>query len=173
MKPNKIALAGAVLFAAGVALYFGLTSRTPFAQKKPAVGESAPAISLADLNGSMVTLSALKGRVVLVNFWASWCPPCTNEMPGFEKAFEQYEAKGFSVIGIALDDVKLSLVRDLRITYPIVKTNERVTRDYGDVAGVPQSFLVGRDGRIVKKINKFYPENELRADVEAALGEGR
>jgi peroxiredoxin len=166
---NKRILAVVVLLAAVLSVYLGLKARTPFAEKKPAVGEAAPAVSLADLNGAMVSLSELKGKVVLVNFWASWCPPCTDEMPGFEKVFGQYEARGFSVIGIAVDDVKLSLLRDLRITYPVVKTNDRVTRDYGDVTGVPQSFLVGRDGRIIKKINQFYPESELRTDVEAAL----
>ena len=124
------------------------------------------------MNGTMVTLSELKGKVVLVNFWASWCPPCTDEMPGFEKVFEQYEARGFSVIGVAVDEVKLSLLRDLRITYPVVRTNDRVTRDYGDVTGVPQSFLIGRN-TIIKKMNQFYPESELRADVEAALQRGQ
>jgi thiol-disulfide isomerase/thioredoxin len=117
----------------------------------------------------MVTLNEFKGKVVLVNFWASWCPPCTNEMPGFQKVFEEYETKGFSVIGVAVDDIKLQIIRELRITYPVVKTNERVTRDYGNVTSVPASFLVGKDGRIVKKINMFYPEDELRADVEMAI----
>jgi len=133
------------------------------------VGETAPAISLADLNGKMVTLNEFKGKVVLVNFWASWCPPCTNEMPGFEKVFEEYEAKGFVVIGVALDDIKLSLIRDMRITYPVVRINDRVTRDYGNVSSVPISILVNRDGRIIKKVKKFYPEATLRSDVGRAL----
>ena len=133
------------------------------------MGETAPAISLADLNGKMVTLNEFKGKVVLVNFWASWCPPCTNEMPGFEKVFEEYEAKGFVVIGVALDDIKLSLIRDMRITYPVVRINDRVTRDYGNVSSVPISILVNRDGRIIKKVKKFYPEATLRSDVGRAL----
>ena len=133
------------------------------------MGETAPAISLEDLNGKMVTLNEFKGKVVLVNFWASWCPPCTNEMPGFEKVFEEYEAKGFVVIGVALDDIKLSLIRDMRITYPVVRINDRVTRDYGNVSSVPISILVNRDGRIIKKVKKFYPEATLRSDVGRAL----
>lgn len=166
---NKTIILVMVLLAAGLGGYYGFMSRTPFAEKKPAVGEAAPAIALAGLSGKMMSLADYKGKVVLVNFWASWCPPCTNEMPGFEKVFEEFESRGFAVIGIAVDDIKLSLVRDLRITYPVVKTSERVTRDYGGVSGVPVSILIGRDGRIVKKVNQFYPENELRADVEKAL----
>lgn len=117
----------------------------------------------------MVTLNEFKGKVVLINFWASWCPPCTNEMPGFEKVFEEYGLKSFVVIGVALDDIKLSLIRDMRITYPVVKINDRVTRDYGNVSGVPVSILLNRDGRINKKVKEFYPETTLRSDVERAL----
>lgn len=159
----------AAIIALGLIVLYQVRNRIPFDEQKPAVGETAPAISLADLNGKMVTLSEFKGKVVLVNFWASWCPPCTNEMPGFEKVFEEYEAKGFAVIGVALDDIKLSLIQDMRITYPVVKINERVARDYGKVSGVPVSILIGRDGRIIKKVKEFYPEASLRSDVERAL----
>lgn len=172
MKKNRMMIAGIALVIALSASYYLVKNRTPFAEKKPSVGDLAPAISLSDMNGNMVTLAQLKGKVVLVNFWASWCPPCTNEMPGFQKVFEAYEAKGFSVVGVALDDVKLTIIRDMRITYPVVKTNERVSREYGDVSGVPQSFLVSKDGRIIKKVNQFYPEQELRSDVEKALKGG-
>jgi peroxiredoxin len=167
MKKTFIVIA--VIAIAGLAVFYQMKNRTPFDEQKPAVGDAAPAISLADLNGKMVTLNDLKGKVVLVNFWASWCPPCTNEMPGFEKVFGEYESKGFAVIGVALDDIKLSLIQDMRITYTVVKTNERVTRDYGSVSGVPISILVGRDGRIIRKVKEFYPEASLRSDVERAL----
>ena len=169
MKSNKTIILVIALVVLGVGGYFGFVSRTPFPEKKPAVGEAAPAIALADPSGKMVTLADYRGKVVLVNFWASWCPPCTNEMPGFEKAFENFESRGFVVIGIAIDDVKMSLIRDLRITYPVAKASDRVTKDYGGVSGVPQSFLIGRDGRIVKKLSQYYSEDELRADVEAVL----
>ena len=167
MKKTLIVIA--LVIAAGFVVLYQVRNRTPFDEQQPAVGETAPAISLADLNGKMITLNEFKGKVVLVNFWASWCPPCTNEMPGFEKVFEDYEAKGFAVIGVALDDIKLSLIQDMRITYPVVKTNERVTRDYGNVSSVPVSILLGRDGRIIKKVKEFYPETTLRSDVERAL----
>lgn len=160
-----------VIVVIGIGGWWYLGNRTPYAQQRPAIGEFAPQITLADMNGAMVKLADYKGKVVLVNFWASWCPPCTNEMPGFEKMFEAFESKGFAVIGISLDDIKPPMVRDLRITYPLVKINERVSREYGDVTSVPQSFLVGADGAIIKKVNQFYPENELKADIEQALAQ--
>jgi len=167
MKKTLVIIA--VVIAIGLVVFYQMKNRIPFDEQQPAVGSTAPAISLADLNGTMVTLSEFKGKVVLINFWASWCPPCTNEMPGFEKVFEEYEAKGFVVIGVALDDIKLSLIREMRITYPVVRINDRVTRDYGNVSSVPVSILLGRDGRIVRKVKEFYPETTLRSDVERAL----
>lgn len=162
-----------ILLSAGLLVFFYIKNRVPFAEQKPAVNDTAPAISLADLSGNMVSLSDFEGRVILVNFWASWCPPCKAEMPIFQKAFDIYGDKGFAVIGIAVDDVPPALVRDMGIAYPIVKTNKRVTKDYGDITDVPVSFLIGRDGRIVKKVRKVYPESALRSDIEDALGIGK
>lgn len=158
-----------VFLSAGLLIFFYIKNRVPFAEQMPAVNDAAPAISLADLSGNMVSLSDFEGRVVLVNFWASWCPPCKDEMKWFQKIYMDYENKGFAVIGIAVDDVSPSLIREMGITYPVVKTNKRVTKDYGEVADVPVSFLVGRDGRIIKKVRKVYPESALRSDIEDAL----
>jgi peroxiredoxin len=144
-------------------------SRVPFEQRKPAVGEKAPAVSLADLSGNMVSLSDYDGQVVLVNFWASWCPPCKSNMRGFQNVYEQYQEKGFTVIGISLDDIAPDLLMDMGIMYPVVKTNKRVSESYGSVADVPVSFLIGKDRKIVKKVKKGYPEKRLRDDVEKAL----
>jgi hypothetical protein len=75
MSRNKRIIAVAAAAAVALVLYFGIKTRTPFADKRPAVGETAPAVSLADMNGTMITLAGFKGRVVLVNFWASGVPP--------------------------------------------------------------------------------------------------
>lgn len=118
----------------------------------------------------MVALSDFRGKVVLVNFWASWCPPCKAEMPGFQKVFLDLEEKGFIVLAIALDDIPLSLVRELGVSFPVMKINDRVKREYGEVSDVPQSFLIDREGKIIRKVWKVYSENDLRSDVERALG---
>ena len=170
MKSTHITLAVfALVLIAGVSTYLFVRNRTPFEEQKPAIGETAPAISLADLSGTMLRLADFRGRVVLVNFWASWCPPCKDEMPGFQKVFLAFEDKGFSVVGVAINDVPPSEVKALGILFPIVIANERVKRDYGDIAHPPVSFLIGRDGRIINKVKGIYSEDRLRSDVERAL----
>jgi thiol-disulfide isomerase/thioredoxin len=117
----------------------------------------------------MVNLSHYNGQVVLVNFWASWCPSCKTNMNGFQKVYYDYHDKGFVVIGIALDDISPSLISEIGITYPVVKTNKRVTESYGNIADVPVSFLIGGDGKIIKKVKKSYSEGSLRSDLQNAL----
>ena len=153
------------------ALLFSLVacSSEPFDNQKPAVGETAPLISVADLSGKMLRLADYRGRVVLLNFWASWCPPCKDEMPGFQKVYLQYEEKGFTVIGVAINDVTPADIKALGLLFPVVAASERVRRDYGDIAHPPVSFLLGRDGRIIKKVKGVYSEDELRKDVQLAL----
>lgn len=156
-------------FTIALFLFFSSCSREPFEQQKPAVGDSAPPISVADLSGKMLRLADFRGKVVLVNFWASWCPPCKDEMPGFQKVWLAYEEKGFAVIGVAINDVTISDVKAMGILFPMVVANDRVKRDYGDIAHPPVSFLVGRDGKIIKKVKGVYSEDELRKDVDQAL----
>ena len=153
------------------ALLFSLAacSSESFNKQKPAVGESAPLISVADLSGKMLRLADYRGKVVLVNFWASWCPPCKDEMPGFQNVYLQYENNGFAVIGVAINDITPADVRSLNVLFPMVRANERVQRDYGDITNPPVSFLIGKDGRIIKKVKGVYSEDELRKDVQQAL----
>jgi cytochrome c biogenesis protein CcmG, thiol:disulfide interchange protein DsbE len=144
-------------------------SREPFERQKPAVGETAPVISVSDLSGKMLRLADYRGKVVLVNFWASWCPPCKDEMPWFQKVYLENEDKGFVVIGVAINEITAADVKALGLLFPVVTANERVKHDYGDIANPPVSFLVGRDGRIIKKVKGVYSEDELRKDVQQAL----
>jgi len=152
-----------------LAVLGGACSRQSFDQQKPAVGEAAPSISVADLSGRMLRLADHRGRVVLLNFWASWCPPCKDEMPGFQKVWLEHEDKGFTVIAVAINDVTPADVKALGLLFPVVVANDRVKRDYGDIASPPVSFLIGRDGRIIKKVKNVSAENELRKDVQQAL----
>lgn len=171
MKPmNRILLsilAVTVVLAGGGAYY--LATRVPFDQQKPAVGDIAPEISLADLSGRMLTLSDLRGRVVLLNFWASWCPPCTAELRDFQTMLLRHEEKDFAVIAIATDDISPDVVHEMGLTFPIAKQNERVARAYGDISHVPVSFLIDRAGIIVKKTNQVYAGKDLAADLEQLI----
>ncbi len=172
LKPGKTQWITVILLliAAGMGYYF-YKHRVPFDEQKPAVGEAAPQLSLADLSGSMVRLADYRGKVLLINFWASWCPPCKDEMPGFQNVFLAFENKGFAVIGVAINDIDQSITKELHILFPVVAANDRVKRDYGDIAHPPVSFLVGKDGRIVRKVKGNYSEAELKRDVERLLSQ--
>lgn len=128
----------------------------------------APDFALADVDGNLVRSSSFNGQVVLVNFWATWCPPCLAEIPNLQALHGAYQAKGFQVIGIAIDSggaksVK-AFVRKMGMSYPVLMGNDKVARDYGGIVGVPTTFLVDRSGAIVRK---FLGEQERRVFEEA------
>jgi len=154
---------------AALVLAVAACDRGSFEKQKPAVGEAAPVMSVADLSGKMLRLADYRGKVVLLNFWASWCPPCKDEMPGFQKVYLEFESRGFAVIGAAINEITLADVRSLNVLFPMVRANDRVLREYGDIAHPPVSFLIGKDGRIIRKIKGVYSEDELRKDVLQAL----
>ncbi|MBI5634543.1 MAG: TlpA family protein disulfide reductase [Nitrospirae bacterium] len=167
MKDRRIYYLSVV--AAMLLVFLMLENKNAFSGTSLLVNDVAPDFSLKDLQGEKVSLSDLKGKVVLINFWASWCPQCRNEIPGFQKMYEAHRDKGFSIIGIALDDVTPSSVKQLKLTYPIVRTNDKLVKDYGGIKAIPTSFLVGRNGRIIKKIKGEYLEDILKTDLENAL----
>jgi len=107
--------------------------------------------SLKDKDGVVYKLSGQKGKWVLVNFWAPWCPPCLEEMPGFNAL--QTEHKDLLVIGVAVMYSKkqevLDIVREKALSYPIVLGNEDIASDFGEMKGMPTSFLYGPTGKLV------------------------
>ena len=157
----------------GLYLYPVIKGRIAFANGRPAVNETAPDFTLTDLNGKRVTLSDFRGKVVLLNFWASWCPPCRMEIPGFQRFYEGYKNKGFVIIGLSLDDTGpstvSSFVKKMGITYPIVMADSKVVRDYGNISAIPTSFLIDKNGRIVKKTMGMLLEGTLKGEVDSAL----
>ncbi len=169
MKLKKSAMWLVVIFAAGIFFFPAIKNRIAFAWGNPDINGIAPAFSLEGLNGKNVRLSDFRGKVVLVNFWASWCPPCKAEIPGFEKVYKAYRNKGFTIIGIATDNVPPSFIKQMGITYPLAMADDKVVSDYGNISGIPTSFLIGREGRIIKKVFGTYPERELKSDLTSAL----
>ena len=103
------------------------------------------------LKHERVTLSAYRGKVVLVNFWATWCASCLTEMPAFDSWQKEYGKRGFQVIGISMDDgvpEVATLVSRLKLRYPVVMGDERLGVAYGGVLGLPVTFLIDRKGTI-------------------------
>jgi thiol-disulfide isomerase/thioredoxin len=111
----------------------------------------APAISLTDIQGKRLDLADYKGKVVVLNFWATWCGPCRIEIPGLMEMQNKYAKQGFSVIGISMDDEPGPVVqfyREFKMNYPVAVGNQRIGELYGGIFGLPTTFLIGRDGRI-------------------------
>lgn len=114
--------------------------------------KAAPDFSLKDADGRPVRLSDYKGKIVLLNFWATWCGPCKIEIPWFIEFERKYKDRGFAVIGVAMDDegwdVVKPFVSDLAVNYRIVQGNDVMAQLYGGVQALPTTFLVDRQGKI-------------------------
>lgn len=114
----------------------------------------APDFSLPQITGGTLTLSSYRGKVVLLDFWATWCDPCREEIPHFVELQKQYGYRGLQIIGVSMDDGP-EPVRDFykhfQMNYPVVMGNAKIGELYGGVLGLPIAILVGRDGRIYTK----------------------
>ena len=112
----------------------------------------------------------MKGKVVLVNFWATWCPPCKYEIPTFIKLQNKYRNDGFEIIGVSIDQGNnkqiLSFINDYKINYLVARQNKSTFNTFGEMVAVPTSFLINQEGKIEKKYSGIYPqfsfENEIR-----------
>ena len=114
----------------------------------------APEFSLTDLNGQQLRLSSYKGKVVLLDFWATWCVPCRAEIPEFIALKNKYGAQGFEVIGISMDDGPdpvRAFYKELKMNYPVVMGDAKTGELYGGILGLPVCFIIDRNGRIVRK----------------------
>src|SRR5271169_5887997 len=132
----------------------------------------APDFSLESLDGGTMRLSDLRGKAVLLNFWATWCGPCKIEMPWFVDLQNQYGSQGLQIVGVAMDDASKEdigkFAKDMGVNYPILIGKESVGDQYGGVPALPESFLISRDGRIVDKIIGL----RGKADIEEAVKKG-
>lgn len=107
----------------------------------------------------MVNSSELKGKVLLVNFWATWCDPCRKEIPSLINLQDKYKDQGFSVIGISMDEggrkVVSKFIKKLEVNYPVFIGNAKMGRSFGGVMGIPVSFLVDREGNLVERLDGY------------------
>ena len=136
-------------------------------------GDTAPDFTLQALDGKTMRLSDFRGQAVLLNFWATWCGPCKIEMPWFVELQNQYGPQGFQIVGVAMDDASKEdigkFAKDMGVNYPILIGKESIGDEYGGVPGLPESFLIGRDGKIVDKIVGLHGKAEIEDAVKKAL----
>lgn len=117
----------------------------------PVLG-AAPAWSLVDLEGKPVGADALKGKVVVVDFWATWCGPCVKEIPGYVTLQQKYADRGLVIVGISVDHKGEEVVRPFAqrysVSYPLALATPEVVTAFGDIEAIPTTFLIDREGRL-------------------------
>jgi thiol-disulfide isomerase/thioredoxin len=126
--------------------------------------------TLKDQNGAAVKLADYKGKVLLLNFWGTWCGPCKMEIPGFIELQDQYRDKGFVILGVAVEDTPEDVkayASEAKINYPLAMVQGDLEDTYGPIYGLPMSFLIARDGSICKKhlgpVSKEAAEQEIKS----------
>jgi len=165
-----------VLAAAALTFSSGCSS-SPAARaavKPEAKRNNAPDFALKDSMGRTVKLSDYKGKIVLLNFWATWCGPCKIEIPWFVEFEKQYKDKGFAVLGVAMDeegwDIVKPYVEKHQINYRMVVGTDAVAQMYGGVDSLPTSFLVDRAGRIAATHVGLVSRRDYQKDLDELLG---
>jgi thiol-disulfide isomerase/thioredoxin len=132
----------------------------------------APPFLVNDLDGNFISTAGWRGKVVLLNFWATWCPPCRDEIPEFIDLANRYK-DGLIIVGVSMDDAPPSEVKkfasDAGINYPIVMASREMVREYGGVPALPTAFVVDPEGRVVQKHVGLFPSYVYETEVRALL----
>ena len=132
----------------------------------------APEFSLPDMSGQQLKLSNYRGKVVLLDFWATWCEPCREEIPHFIRLQNELGDRGFQVIGVSMDDSPepvRDFYRQFKMNYPVVMGNANIGELYGGILGLPIAFVIGRDGRIYSKHIGAADTSLLDREIESQL----
>jgi peroxiredoxin len=140
------------LFVASPERLFAAASR-PGGSPAPAVGKAAPDFTLKDLQGNSVTLSALRGKVVFLNFWATWCPPCREEMPAMQRLQEVFGKKNFTILAVNVEDDMAAVKKFLSqrpLAFPVLLDPDAEAQDLYKVYRFPETFLIDRQGNVVQ-----------------------
>ena len=153
---------------------FGLANRSPATGRsgETRVGKPAPQFSMPLLGGGEFRMEDRRGSPVIINFWASWCPPCRQESPGFERVWQRYQEQGIQLVGVDIQDTEedaLAYVREFGLSFPNGRdVDGKITVEYG-VIGLPVTFFISADGVVEGRWVGALPEDRLEGWAEALI----
>lgn len=154
-------------------LLFAITLLLAAATIQAQVGEQAPAFSLKDKDGKVFSAESMKGKIIVLNFWATWCPPCRAEIPAFKSVYEKYKGKGVEIVGVSLDHKGWDVIRPFldqhKINYPVVLGGADIAKAYGNVRSIPTTFIIDRKGKVIDSHVGAMSEEQLVKSFEKLL----
>lgn len=159
---------------AGLALLCGIASSQATEAICSADAKTANlAFTLKDIQGRPVNLSDYRGKVVLLDFWATWCPPCRKEIPGFIELYDRYRSRGFVVVGVSMDESTSDIKRfakRFKMNYPILvgAGSGSLEQAFGELP-LPTAFVIARDGRICAKHDGLTPKEQFQREIDSLL----
>jgi thiol-disulfide isomerase/thioredoxin len=138
------------------------------------IGSHLPVFELEDLHGQELSSADLRGKVVLIDFWATWCQPCKKEMPGYQKLLDQYGSRGFVVVGFKFDTMAdtedpLKFARRIGVRYPLAVAPDELKQRFGGIEGLPTTMLYDREGILRKKVIGFEYTEAFESAVKPLL----
>src|SRR5271168_3857695 len=187
---KKVTVILVIVVAIVIGTYFADKATRISAKNRPAGAapaaeadnKPAPDLTLKDIDGKDVSLAQYKGKVVLVNFWATWCDPCRTEIPWLINMQSKYGPKGFTVLGVAMDEEGKSVVAPFvqkekfdvngtpsLMSYPILIGNDAAGEKFGGLLGFPTSVLISRDGKQIQRITGIISKEEISKAIESQL----
>lgn len=152
---------------------------SPVPRKEPVIaageiGSRLPEFSVHDLHGKEVSSADLRGKVVLVDFWATWCQPCKKEMPGYQELLNRYGPQGFVVIGFKFDTMMdmedpVRFARNIGVKYPLAVATDDLKQKFGGIEGLPTTMLYDREGILREKIIGFEYTEAIESELKPLL----
>ena len=138
------------------------------------IGSRLPDFTLHDLHGHAISSADFHGKVVLVDFWATWCQPCKQEMPGYQKLLDRHGPQGFVVVGLKFDTMTdtedpLKFAKKIGVRYPLAVATDDLKQKFGGIEGLPTTMLFDRDGRLRQKIVGFEYTEVIEQDLKTLL----